>query len=261
MHVLIRGAAGLLACLLVLPLLAARAQDAKKTEAKLTETKEPANTDKSLKKGQVTGKVASVNDTNRSMKLSVTYEIPKINQGEVQALQNHQRELVQGQAELQQAQALAVQAQVQNDRGKFQDAQNKIRAATQKIQNAQLRIAQSQAKMVTGEKKTQDIELTAAENVAVRTANPPVKFDGEGKVVKYTAKELADLRGDGKLPGYPADFADLTQNMIVTVTLVQKPMKTAPGTKGKDADAVVDLLEEYQPKMSVIVILADPTPK
>jgi hypothetical protein len=35
----------------------------------------------------------------------------------------------------------------------------------------------------------------------VRSLQPPVAFDDKGNVKKYTAQELKEMRGDGKLPG------------------------------------------------------------
>lgn len=278
MHGLLRGAVGLLACLLLLPVLTVQAQnpDAKKDEKKPADKKEmdkkdadkkePANTDKTVKAGQLTGKVLSVNESAKSIKLQVTFEVPKLNQGEANNLQAGQRELLQAQAEAQQAQLQIAQALNQGGtpdqvRQRVQDAQNRANQATQKILQAQQKIALARAKLITTEKKTQDMDFTAAENVIVRQANPPIKFDGEGKLVKYTKKDLDELRGDPKLPGFPADFADVTQNTFVTVSLVQKQGKPVVPAKGKDKDAdpaaALDILEEFQPKMSMIVILGE----
>ena len=115
--------------------------------------------------------------------------------------------------------------------------------------------------------KTKDIEIQAADDVVVRMANPKADFDDKGRIKKYTKKEKAELRGtDKKLPGYKADFGDLTTDQLILVTLVRK--KGSPGVakmpkrKGKDKDdaAAADLLDENAPKASLILIVREPAP-
>ena len=50
--------------------------------------------------------------------------------------------------------------------------------------------------------------------------NPPEAFDDKGRAKKYTPKELKELKGDDlKTPGYPGDFSDLVNDLIVNVTV------------------------------------------
>jgi hypothetical protein len=79
------------------------------------------------------------------------------------------------------------------------------------------------------------------DDVKVRTKNPPVAYDDKGNKKKYTAKELKELKGDSKLPGYSAEFNDLKQNQVVEVSLVRKK-----SDKGK------------QPLAGVIMIVTQP---
>jgi hypothetical protein len=99
-----------------------------------------------------------------------------------------------------------------------------------------------------------DSELQSIDDVKVRSVYPPMQFDEKGRARKPTAKELKELRGTDKLPGYQAEFSDLKMEQIVDVTLVTKkrPPRTLPkkGTLG----------EEYTPKMSVIIILSPLNP-
>jgi hypothetical protein len=107
------------------------------------------------------------------------------------------------------------------------------------------------------EKKTQDVEWNAIDDVKVRMANPPPQFDDKGRPKRYTRKELRELKGDDKAPGYPAEFSDLKVGQIVQLNLVKK--KGAPRVtpkRGKGADP--DPSGEYLPKMSMIIILFDP---
>ncbi len=105
--------------------------------------------------------------------------------------------------------------------------------------------------------KTQDVEWTATDEVKVRMLNPPPQFDDKGRIKRYTRKELKELKGNDKLRGYPAEFSDLKTDQYVEVTLVKKKGGPRPGVKrGKDADP--DVTGEYLPKMSMIIIVAEP---
>lgn len=91
--------------------------------------------------------------------------------------------------------------------------------------------------------KTYDIDVTAAPEAKVRIKNAPPRFDQKGNLLKYSADELRELKGDSpedkKLPGYKRDFADLKVGDVVAVSLVRphpdakdkdKPTWTAAGT-------------------------------
>jgi hypothetical protein len=88
----------------------------------------------------------------------------------------------------------------------------------------------------------QDVKVMTIDDVKVRTKNPPVAYDDKGNKKKYTAKELKELKGDSKLPGYSAEFNDLKQNQVVEVSLVRK--KNDKGSK--------------QPLASVVLIISQP---
>ncbi len=68
----------------------------------------------------------------------------------------------------------------------------------------------------------QNVKVMTLDDVKVRTKNPPVAYDDKGNKKKYTAKELKELKGDSKLPGYSAGFEDLKTNQYVQVSLVRK---------------------------------------
>jgi len=87
----------------------------------------------------------------------------------------------------------------------------------------------------------QDVKVMTIDDVKIRTKNPPVAYDDKGNKKKYTAKELKELKGDSKLPGYTAEFNDLKQNQVVEVSLVRKK-----SDKGK------------QPLASMILIVNQP---
>ncbi|HWG46263.1 MAG TPA: hypothetical protein VN688_26110 [Gemmataceae bacterium] len=101
------------------------------------------------------------------------------------------------------------------------------------------------------------VEWQAIDDVKVRMLNPPPQFDDKGRIKRYTRKELRELKGEDKSPGYPAEFSDLKPEQYVQVTLVKK--KGAPRVtpkRGKDADP--DLLGDNLPRMSLIMIVAQP---
>jgi hypothetical protein len=206
---------------LVLPVLAA---DEKKPDPKKDLDKH-VNTEKTIKAGQLTGKILQIYESKKTLRLQV--QIPQLNQGAVANYANYQQQY---------ALALA--------RGDRNGAANALR-----------NMAVQEANLYTMQPK--DVELTATEDVKVRLLYPPPQFDDKGKIKKYTPKELKELKGpDPKLPGYTGEFSDLQQDQIVQVTLVKKKGETPPvkpiGKKGKDAD--VELLKEELPPISLIVV-------
>jgi len=87
----------------------------------------------------------------------------------------------------------------------------------------------------------QDVKVMTIDDVKIRNENPPVGYDDKGNKKRYTPKELKELRGDSKLPGYTAEFNDLKQNQWVKVSLVRKKSDKA-----------------MQPLASVIMIVTQP---
>jgi hypothetical protein len=84
-----------------------------------------------------------------------------------------------------------------------------------------------------------DMDLRAADNCKVRALSPPIEFDDKGRQKVYTNKELTALKGNSKLPGYPADFDRLSAGQTVTVYFSKNkdlPKKDAAAPKKKNAD-------------------------
>ncbi len=102
--------------------------------------------------------------------------------------------------------------------------------------------------------KDQEVEWTAADDVKVRMANPPPQFDDKGRIKRYTAKELRELRGKEKY--YPAEFSDLKTGQIVQVTVLQKKTASRAPKRGKGAEG--ELSADNLPKISFILILVEP---
>ena len=68
--------------------------------------------------------------------------------------------------------------------------------------------------------ETKTVELQVGDDMKVRLNDPPVGFDEKGTAKKYTAKELRELKGDSKLPGFPADLSNLAYDQMLRVQLV-----------------------------------------
>jgi hypothetical protein len=198
---------------------------AKKPAAK----KEHVVNEKTIKAGEIVGRVVSVNGTGKVVRLKVTYEIPKLNEGAYNGLN--------------QARVNLAQAQLKRD---FNG-----------MAQAQAEIARNSAQMYKTETKEKEVEITAADDVVVRNQNPPEQYDAKGRPKRLTEKERRELKGpDTKTPGFPAEFTDLRQDQIVQVTLVRNKdtARRAP-RKAKDVEAA--LSPENLPHASRIMILAD----
>ncbi len=125
------------------------------------------------------------------------------------------------------------------------------------MMQAQQRMAQAEATIYQVATTTKDVEWQATDDVKVRMLNPPPQFDDKGRVKKYTKKELRELKGDDKLPGFPGEFSDIKQDQIIQVTLVKKKdAPRAPVKKGKDASA--EVLGDNLPQISMVMIVAEP---
>ena len=235
MRQVLRFAALAIMGFLVLPLFAA--DEKKPDEKKDVDKKAP----EMVAAGAVAGKILHVDESKRSIKLQIS--VPEINPDAA-------RGLAQAQATLQQA-----------------SLDRNPQSRQQKINQAQQQMAQHQRNLY--REKKHDVDVNSTEDVKVRMANPPPKFDEKGKIVKHTAEELKELKGDDpKAIGYKAEFGDLRANQIVQVQLVKKKgtptlPKPNPGEKGnKDVDkaSITDAIAEYAPQAAVIVVIAEPPP-
>jgi hypothetical protein len=186
------------------------------------------NDAKMIKAGVLVGKVMNVYEEKRKIRLQIS--VPKLNPAGLVGLANAQRQM---------ATAKTIQARIQ----------------------AQRAMMQAQAGLYT--MATQDVELTALDDVVVRMARPREEFDDKGKVKKLTKAELKELKGDPKEPGYKAEFSDVSTEQIIQVHLVKKKGSDKPAPrpkKKKDADEDVDVWADNLPQISRIMILREPAP-
>jgi hypothetical protein len=200
--------------------------DAKKDADK----KDDANIEKTIKAGTLPGKVVGVNETAKSLTIEVSYEVSKPNAGEIQAVAN--------------AKANLAQAIARRDAGG--------------IANAERDLAYHAARITQVEKQTKNVDITGTDDVKVRLSEPPPAFDDKGNIKKRTEKELKELKGDSKLPGYPGEWSDVRQGSYVKLSLVKK--KEVHHTEPKPKDADPDPLGDNLPQASLIEVLAEPMP-
>jgi hypothetical protein len=201
-------------------------------DAKKDKDADNVNSEKTMKAGQLVGKVIGADETKKSIKIQIKIEYPELNAGEAQALQQAQIQLAQAQAK--------------------RDFQGVV--------NAQNSIAQHSNNLYTVKSVTKDLDIQSTEEVKVRFVNPPPVYDSKGNIKKPTAAELKELKGsDASLPGYEAQFSNLHNEQYVRVSLVKKKDAPKPHPKGKDFDpeaALADL-----PQASMIEILGEPISK
>ncbi len=82
-----------------------------------------------------------------------------------------------------------------------------------------------------------DVELPLAEQVKVRSAVPVQAFDDKGNIKRYTAKELKEMRGTERLPGFAADLSDVQPGQTVLVKVAVRKKATVRKTSPKEASA------------------------
>lgn len=169
--------------------------------------------------------VVAIVEDKKSLRLRVPIRYVRVNAGQVQSYLNAQVSMMQA-------------------------------SNAQGVLNAQSQMAQAAAQIYEIATEDREVEWTAADDLKVRMYNPPPQFDDKGRVKRYTPKELRELKGNDKLPGYPAEFSDIKSGQIVQVTLLQKKGGARPIKRGKDAEA--DVLPDDLPKMTFIMILAEP---
>jgi hypothetical protein len=232
-----------LAC--TLPLGAAEKKDAKKKEA----ADPKAKAEKIVSGGEFLAILTNVSPNQQqdfTVQINFKYIQPNL-QAQASYLQQ-QRQLL-----LQQQQALMIRNPLQRQQALLQV----MRQAQQTPQN-----------LYEVKEYKKDIELRAADEMKVRSLQPPIDYDEKGNIKKYTKKELKELKGDGSLPGYQADFDRLQPNQVVKVYLAKKkaapPKKKGKKKKNKDPDNAdeEDDAADSKPEVVMVVIVREaPTDK
>ena len=222
----------LLAIILATP--AARADDKK------TDSDPPTKTDKDKKQaadklvaaGSMTGKVTDWDKDERVITLDVKLQIPDgIDEGAAEAIGNKQAELIR-------LQATPIDARNANS----------VRDRLKQVANIQKDIAQNQAKLYKFKEVNQKFVVNIAENATVRTLELPPVFDEKGNVIRRTAQEMKELRGDTRLPGYKGELGDLKADQMVRIVIVHnKSTKIDPPSRSDKKSDKPDAPDEKPP--------------
>lgn len=101
--------------------------------------------------------------------------------------------------------------------------------------------------------RTQSVELALDADSRVRVLRQPLAFDAKGKPRKYTAAELAELKGPDKLPGYTADFDAITPGQFIEVRVSPADLVKPTGKENKPADGKDR--DDAKPRAAVVVVL------
>jgi FtsZ-interacting cell division protein ZipA len=132
--------------------------------------------------------------------------------------------------------------------------QNPLQRANQMAQY-QMQLAQKQMNETT---KLQTVELKAAENMKVRVNFPPVQFDDQGNLKRWTTKQLIALRGKSKWPGYYPGEADLLKvGQVVEVYLAKTAQPTPTKGPKRKADLEAEVAPGTKPEVVLIVVLQE----
>jgi FtsZ-interacting cell division protein ZipA len=245
--------------LFLLPGLTAQEKKKKDTAADKADAEKPAKTAKKKEEKFEHGPVLKTKIVSMRPKSShdftIELSVPDPKQQAQMAQQQAQLQLWQ----MQQMQQLAMTTNPQ------QYAQ---RMQSYKVQLAQRQqqMARQQAQGFGYTKKPYDVR--AVENCKVRIMYPPVQYDDNGKLKKWTKKELAALKGNSKLPGYESSFESLKVGQDVEVYLSKQygspKAKWTGGTRQKKKKADEDPPEpmpEQRPDIVMIVIHGEPKGK
>jgi len=204
----------------------------KKKNDDLLDMKEPKTSEKMIKAGQLVGKVKNIYESKKTLRISVTVVTPKPNIGAIQGLAQAQRA--------------------------YQQAIYRRPPDLNAARQAQIQMIQHQNNLYTYEKKDHEIELSTVDEVEVRAAKPKPEYDEKGNIKKPTRKELKELKGDPKKPGYKAEFGDVQPDQVIRVQLVKKKDAPRPAPMRRKKDEEIDPLADNLPQVSSIMILFDP---
>jgi hypothetical protein len=204
--------------------------------------------DKFVPLGSLVGVVQSTGGSAGGLTLRVTFRYLEPNP---QAQQNYLRQAQQ---------LMARQQQILMNRNPAQRQQQMV----QLVRDAE-RLQLSQKDLFRVKSVDKNIEVEVAEETKVRSAQPPQAFDDKGRIKRYTAKELRELKGNDKLPGFPAELADVQvgQTVLVKVARPKTPKGPDAEPEAKPKGPADRVLMAADPRLvaTLIVIAGDPGAK
>lgn len=217
-----------------------------------------------LSPGVFTGTVLRVPDTDRMFTVDVAYQKLQLKPGQNLARTN------QG-LQRQYNRILQLQNQMMLPASRRHNPMQTMGQLQNAMIQFQVQLARAEANMFQVINATQKVDFQVEENVKVRTKELPEQFDEKGNIKKYTAAELAALKGKDKyLPGYESALESLKPGQIVQVKL--SPHKKArpasssavssedngkEGAKDKHTASDKDSSHEHKLQVGLIVILKD----
>jgi hypothetical protein len=263
------GAAVLMLAITGLPSMEALAQKEKKKGDKSEPA--PALDASKLKSGEFVGVLKSTPGANRMFTIEVeqTKLVPtgKGGAGAGGGGNTAAGRILQLQNQLQQAQGQVASARTPQQR---QQAANRVRQLSGQLQQSIARLQGGGGAGGSGapagfkyEKSKVTVEFQVAENAKIRTANLPETFDEKGNIKKYTAKEMADLKGkDKSLPGYESSLEKLEvgQTVKVTQSIAPKSPAKGPASSKEEMPSEDEVALEKSKQVKLIVILTEAAP-
>jgi hypothetical protein len=214
-------------------------KDKKKTDPKVKPKEDGEPEEKVKYGGTLLGKLKQMEaNSQKDFTLTVTIYLKEPDPGQQQNLINLNNQLRNQIAQLNQY--------ILN-----KDRNNAI-ATQNAIAQTRVQIAQTQNLLFRKKEVSQDFELRAADTVKVRSNFPPVEYDDKGNLKRWTAKELKALKGNSKLPGYPAEYDALRPGQGIQVYLAKAlPTKSPKGLKTEEP------METMRPDVVMILIVQE----
>jgi hypothetical protein len=192
--------------------------------------------------GPIIGKVKSISPTDKTFTLEI----------DINLLQSKNNGRAAVQALEQQERIARLEQDILRTRNPVQRAQKMQQLAAQ-VERDQLQQARNQnsGRVVTQHK---DFDLESTVDAKVRRQDPPVQYDEKGNPKQYTQKELKELKGDPKQPGYEADWDSLKVGQTIKVTFGKPQTKDNKDNNNKDNK---DTKDDNKPRASLIMIIKD----
>jgi hypothetical protein len=154
--------------------------------------------------------------------------------------------------------ALSSLAQIQQQQRQAMLIRNPVQRQQQLAQIAQ-QLQQAQRNLYQVKEAKQKVDLSAVDDMKIRTLLPPVEYDDSGAIKKYTAKQLRKLKGPGNLPGYPGDWESLRANSIVKIYLAKKQeLPKRKAVKKEKGDDGGDDMQPERLEVVMVLVLRDP---
>jgi hypothetical protein len=238
--------ASLLALAVVFTVPSVEVHAQKKNKFAVPPATKPTDSSK-LAPGEFVGTLKSIPGTDRLF--SIEYESQQlVPTGKGGGKGNGAGNILQVQNQLRQAQTQVASANSPQQR----------QQAMRRIQQLQMQLNRSMAGLGKGvppgykmSTVKREIEFQASEKVKVRTLFLPEQFDEKGNLKKYSAKELAALKGkDKNLIGYESGLDRLEVGQKVRLTLAAAP--TRPATKDTD-----EATKDKQMQVKLIVVTSE----